>query len=402
MAYRRLMILILAAGVVLRLAAMVVQPLNLFGNDAASYVAMAQSAFAPNGMRDIFGNCAFYSPGYPFALAPFVIAFGAPVLLAVNLGLALLSIALAGALGRRIGGAGVGLASAAATAVLAPAALVSAQAARENLSIPLLLGFALAGVALLETRRPRAWAAVAGLAYGAGVLAGASVILTGAALPLALWWRGEVRRAGPLIALFALGTAAVLGPWLWHTQDQLGRAVLTTNAPFNLYIGNNPAANGRFVSMRDTPMARDWRPLRARAGELAATDTLGRLARAHIATHPGETAALALRKLALFWLPDLPEPQDGNGALVTLLRWGAAAEHLLLLGLAALALARWRRLPRGARLIAVIVALFWVVHAAAYVMPRYRLPVMPLVGVLAALALVPRVAPVARWRGALA
>ena len=160
MAYRRLMILILAAGVVLRLAAMVVQPLNLFGNDAASYVAMAQSAFAPNGMRDIFGNCAFYSPGYPFALAPFVIAFGAPVLLAVNLGLALLSIALAGALGRRIGGAGGGLASAAATAVLAPAALVSAQAARENLSIPLLLGFALACVALLETRRPRAWAAI--------------------------------------------------------------------------------------------------------------------------------------------------------------------------------------------------------------------------------------------------
>ena len=391
------LILILFAGALLRLAAMAVQPFDLHDNDAASYVTMAVTAFEPGAMRDVFGNCAFYSPGYPLALAPLVALLGAvpAVVLGANLVLGGVSVLLAEALGRRLGGEAVGLLSAGLTATLAPFALAGAIAARENLSVPLLLAFALAAVALLETRRPLAWSAGAGLAYGAGLLAGASVILTGAALPLALWWRGERRLLAPAIAVFALGAAAVLAPWLWHTEDQLGRPVLTTNAPFNLYVGNNPNATGRFVSMRDSPLGAEWRRMRARQGELAATDALGGLARAHILSHPAQTAALSAKKLALFWLPDPPGTGD-RGGLIALLRWAEIAQHLLLLALAGVTLTHWRRLPRGVRLIAAIIGLFWAIHAAAYVMPRYRLPAMPLVGVLAALALAPLVAP--RWR----
>lgn len=385
-----LLLTILLAGLLLRLAAMAVQPFDLGDADAHSYALMAATAFDSGGMRDIWGNHAFYSPGYPMALAPVVAMFGAnaAVVLGANLVLAAASILLAEALGRRVGGDAVGLIAAAITALLAPAALACALVARENLSVPLLLGFALACVALLDTKRPLLWSLGAGLAYGVGVLAGASVILTGAALPLALWWRGERRSLLPALALFAGAIGAVTLPWLWHTQDVLGRPVLTTNAPFNLYVGNNPNATGRFVSMRDSPLGGEWKRMHARLGELAATDALGRLARAHIAAHPLGTAALSVKKLLLFWLPDPPGAGDRHGALVTLLRWGEIAQHLLLIALAGATLARWRGLGRGARLVAVIIALFWLVHAAAYVMPRYRLPAMPLVGMLAALSLV--------------
>lgn len=394
MARRPILLVILLAGLALRLAAMAVQPFDLADHDAASYVTMAATAFDAHGMRDVFGNRAFYSPGYSFALAPLIALAGAvpAVVLVANLLLGLATILLAEALGRRIGGETLGLVAAALAATLAPLARLGALAARENLSVPLLLAFALACVALLDTRRPRLWSLGAGLAYGAGLLAGASVILTGAALPLALLWRGERRALVAGAALFLAGSAALLAPWLWHTQDQLGRAVLTTNAPFNLYVGNNPNATGRFVSMLDSPLGPEWRRMRARLGELAATDELGKLARAHILAHPGETAALAAKKLALFWLPDTPDADDRHGALVTLLRWAEAAQHLLLVALAGLTLARWPRLPRAARLIAAIIGLFWAVHAAAYVMPRYRLPAMPLVALLAAMAVAPRVA----------
>ncbi|OQW44622.1 MAG: hypothetical protein A4S16_03330 [Proteobacteria bacterium SG_bin6] len=399
-----LLLTILLAGLLLRLAAMAVQPFDLSDADAHSYALMAATAFEAGGMRDIWGNHAFYSPGYPIALAPLVALFGAKagVVLGANLGFAAAAILLAELLGYRLGGKSVGLIAAAITALLAPAALATALVARENLSVPLLLGFAIACVALLETRRPRLWSIGAGIAYGAGMLAGASVILTGAALPLALWWRGERRAMLPALALFAGATGAVLLPWLWHTQDVLGRPVLTTNAPFNLYVGNNPNATGRFVSMRDSPLGAEWKRMHARLGELAATDELGRLARAHIAAHPVQTAALSATKLLLFWLPDPPGAGDRHGALVTLLRWGEIAQHLLLLALAGVTLARWRGLGRGARLVAAIIALFWAVHAAAYVMPRYRLPAMPLVGALAALGLVPLLERRVRRREALA
>ncbi|QNA83645.1 glycosyltransferase family 39 protein [Sphingomonas sp. So64.6b] len=375
-----------------RASAMVVLEEPLL-SDSAAYFEMARTLLAPGPMRDTYGNAAFYSPGYPFAMA-LAFAIGGVKLgaaLALNLALGAISTLLVYLLARRATADGlVALIAAASYAVLIPAVAGSAFLLRENLSVPLLLGFTLAAVLLLDTRRPKLVSAVSGVLYGAGMLAGASVILTGAAVAVALLWRRESLLETAVAALaFAAGAALILGPWVVHVDRTLGRPVLTTNGPFNLYIGNNPAADGRFVSMKDTPLGARWRTIRADYGELRATDFLGAQAMTHIQTHPVQTGALALRKLALFWVPDFPDSEDRSSPVVTALRWADVLQFTLILAFAVLAMAQWRRRTRAERLILVTIGCFWAIHAAAYVMPRYRLPVMPLLIISAASVALP-------------
>lgn len=371
------------------------EPLTPF-SDSTNYLEMARSLAAHLLMRDEFGSVAFFSPGYPLACALAFSVAGAQLgtVLALNLALGVVATLLTYLLARHATrDRAVALIAAAAFALLIPAVAGSAFVQKENLSVPLLIGFTLAVVLLLDTKRPRLVAALSGLLYGAGLLAGASVILTGGVVVIALLWRKQAwQETTAAIGAFAAGTAIVVGPWLWHVDRTLGRPVLTTNGPFNLYVGNNPAATGRFVSMRDTPLGAQWRVMRARDGELRATDRLGELAIAHIRTHPAETGALAMRKLALFWLPDLPDNADqAHGTVITALRWAEALQHVLIVLLGGLAVLQWRERTKAERLILITIACFWLVHAAAYVMPRYRLPVLPLLLVSATSTVMPLV-----------
>lgn len=378
---------ILALAVLARLVAMHVlhEPIV---SDAAAYLEMARTLAGPGPMRDTYGNAAFYSPGYPFALAG-AYALGVTGLAAaqaINLFLGLISTLLMYLVTRRAGGRPfAALVAAAAYAVLIPAVAGTAFVQRENLSVPLLLLFILCVIELARTRRPNSVAAITGMVYGAGLLAGASIILTAAAAIVAMLWRKpDLRAAATAAATFVAGAALVVTPWLAHVDHELGRPVLTTNGPFNLYVGNNPAADGRFVSLRDTPIGAAWHGLRAQEGELGATDQLGRLAVAHIRAHPVETVALSLKKLVLFWLPDLPDNADtDHGAAINALRWLDVVQYLLLAGLGLVAILRWRTRSQGERLVIITLGAFWAIHAAAYVMPRYRLPALPLLAVLA-------------------
>lgn len=358
-------------------------------SDAANYLEMARTAVAPGPMRDTYGNVAFYSPGYPFILAgAYALGMsGLAAAQAINLLLGLISTFLIYLVARRTSGQPLAaLIAAGGYAVLIPAVAGVALVQRENLSVPLLLLFALCVVELPATRRPGIVAAVSGVVYGCGLLAGASIMFTIAAGIAALAWRrsnlGDSLAAG---FAFCAGTVLMLTPWLFHVDHQLGRPVLTTNGPFNLYVGNNPAADGRFVSLRDTPIGAEWHALRARAGELGATDHLGQLAIAHIRSYPAQTVALSMKKLALFWLPDLPDATDADhGSIVTALRWGETLQYLLLAGFGLVAVLRWGTRTRGERLVILTLAAFWAIHAAAYVMPRYRQPALPLLVILAA------------------
>lgn len=385
-----LALLVLMAAIA-RLGALLVLHEPVAG-DAASYMEMARTIIAPGPMTDSYGNLAFYSPGYPMALSAWFRLTGAAIgaALLFNLVLGVLTTLLVHRVTRvATGSAPAALLAAAGYAVLVPAVAGAALLQRETLSAPLLLLFALAVIALPHARRPRLIAAAAGLAYGAGVLAGASVILTALAAAAALLWRRE-SMAETIVAGLAFLTAAalVLLPWLVHVDHVLGRPVLTTNAGFNLYIGNNPAANGWFVSIADTPVGPAWHAMRATLGELGATDRLGALARTYILDHPATVALLGLKKLALFWLPDAPALH--RGFAIAALRWVAIAEHLAIVGGALAATVAWRRRSVGERLLILIIALFWAIHAAAYIIPRYHDPVMPLVLVLAAGIVAPR------------
>ncbi len=392
-AQRRLLapvVLAIIAMLALRIAVMIALPQPV-ASDSAAYMAMATSLAKGGPMHDLFGSVAFYSPGYPLLLAaPFALFSATPaVALAINLGLAAVTALMIHRLALRLAGdRRAALIATSAYALWLPSLLATATLAKENLTTPLLLGFAHAMLSLIDTRRPLATATIAGLCYGAGVLAGASSLLIAASVALALIMRR--RRHGATITgaaiAFSLATAAIIGPWLVHTSATFGHPVLTTNSGFNLYLGNNPAATGDFVSIADTPVGPDWHRMRETLGEEGSARALGEQARAYMRAHPGRTAQLAALKLVRFWTPNVPDANEQGTIVKAAIRWSDVAQHVLIVVLGSYGLWQCRRNPDAA-LLAAIITSFWAVHAATYVIVRYREPIMPIMIVFAALAL---------------
>lgn len=375
------------AAILVRLAA-----LALFAQPPASdglgYFTMARSLAETGAMVDQFGQRAFYSPGYALLLAPFFALFGASAIVGhiVNLLLAGATTALVWRLARELGG-GRGAAALAGLGYAAwlPAIWQATDLARENLSTPLLVGFAI--VVARIARGARGWRnpVLAGTLFGAGLLAGTSVVLTASGFVAAVLLGRSRQRVRPL-ALFAAATLAVLTPWLAATTVTLGRPVLTTNAGFNLYIGNNPAADGHFVTIPATPAGDGWQTRRETLGELGTADWLSGEARAWIVANPVRAGELAVKKLALFWAPNIPDQADVSAApLVAGLRVIDLAQWAAILLLAGAALGARTLDTRVRWSFAALIAGFWLVHAATYVIARYREPVMPILIALAAL-----------------
>lgn len=382
---------VLALG--LRAAAFMVLDLPV-ESDAAAYLTIAESLARTGVPTDMFGQHGFYSIGYPVVLAPFVAFLGATAsaALTANLLLALLSIWLLVLLGHRL--ALPGWAHVLVVALYAtwlPGIWNAASVARENLSTPLLLGVLLASLAMLERRRGAAL--LAGLLCGGAMLAGGSAVLLGLAPLTALWiatrgHRDRLLRGG---AALAAGLLIAVGPWLLAMQAMTGSATLASSSGFNFYLGHNPAATGTFVSIADTPAGPRWEGMRQTLGEAGASAELAREGRAFIAAEPLRALELTASKLVRFWTPNLPDAADMAAApLIAAIRWIEVGQYLLLLSLAAVALLSGRVARDHKRLIVALVAGFWLVHAAAYVLPRYRDPLMPVMMLLAAATLARR------------
>ncbi len=366
------------------------QPLE---SDSLAYFTLAQHLAAGQWPVDNLGQHAFYSIGYPLVLAPFFALFGAApgVAFGVNLALAMGAAALVVLIARQCGfgpmaqklallGYGLWL----------PGVWNCTLLARENLSAPMLLLVVWSALCLLAEGPRIGRAALTGLAWGAALLAGTSalplILAPLMALAYATRWHPG-RMALPVLAM--LGAAAlVLAPWGWATKQMLGTATLSTNSGFNLYIGNNPAATGRFVSIAATPVGPQWKAMRAHLGEVDATSELGHRAIAWMRANPLGVARLAAVKLALFWAPNLPDSNDfALSRAITFVRVFEVIQYLMFITLAVLGLA----LPGVARTHRVVILSaiggFWLLHGIAYIIERYRDPVMPLLIVLAAGAL---------------
>ncbi|WP_293882424.1 hypothetical protein [Sphingomonas sp.] len=375
---------IVALGILLRIVAALVlrQPL---ASDPLSYFTMARGLAEHGTLVDNFGQHAFYSAGYPLVLAPFfaVLGSGVAVALAVNMILAGLSIWLVHQLAITLSGNHLsGLLAAAVFALWFPAVWNATMIAKENLSTPLLLAVALGAVNIVRGHGPH-HAVLAGVAWGAALVTGGSALLlcAGVGVALIVLWRDGGRFSVSFKAglCFMGGALVVLAPWLVATDAMVGRPVLTTNAPFNLYLGNNPAATGRFVSIADTPLGHDWEGTRMRLGEVANADRLETAAVGWIAANPGRAGALALKKLALFWEPNIPDAADfAASRAVAALRLFEVAQFIVIMVAGGLAFALPSIVRHDKWVIGATIAGFWLIHATAYVITRYRDPVVPL------------------------
>jgi hypothetical protein len=234
-------------------------------------------------------------------------------------------------------------------------------------------------------RGARGAGVAAGVLCGLAILAGGSALLLGLAPLTALWLaaRGQREQLVRGAAMLAGGLLIPLVPWLIIMQAMTGTATITTSSGFNFYLGHNPAATGGFVSIADTPAGPGWNRFRKDQDEANASAALAARARAFIAENPGRTIQLAAIKLASFWAPNLPDARDfAASRLIALIKIGEVVQYALILLLALWALWHGRVARAQRRVVLALIGGFWLVHAAAYVMPRYRDPVVPVLMLL--------------------
>ena len=263
----------------------------------------------------------FRPPGYPYFLAALYRATGSSIRAAVvvQMLLGVLNVWLAFAAGRRWRGARTGLLFAAGMAVHWSFVYFEG----ELLEPPLL-----ATLTLLFLGSMGRWIDRPGLAAGlvAGFLAGALALvrpnLLAVAAGLAPWagWmilQNPLRRRPLLLAAggFAAALLLALAPAAIRNHRAAGdRVLITSNAGINLYIGNNPAAEGLFNeppeiapfgSVYEVPAL--TARLATRLGRpLKASDVsrhYSRLAADWISAHPRAAARLLGKKFLLFWGP---------------------------------------------------------------------------------------------------
>ena len=263
-----------------------------------------------------------------------------------------------------------------------------------------LLAALIASAEWVKTPRP-------GRATGAGLLWGIAALARPPALLLpalvAAWaWRplGLTLRAadrGRQVALLFAGAAIVIAPWTLRNAMVMNAFVpITTGAGRAMLDSNNPEVwgdplrrGGAIAALEHEPYASEFRGL----GEVATDALARRRALEFLAAHRSEWPAMALAKLSRFWRVTVEGGGTGDwqregSPLGRLARW---IDPLLVWSLLVLPLALWGlvRAARGPRrwfqaLPAIVIGYFTLATVLFWGALRLRLPIEPLVALLAA------------------
>ena len=359
-------------------------------SDELAYRSMALNLLAGNGIVDSMGNHAMYNVGYSlFILAPVFFLFGEDLLAVrvVNMFLGAAAIILCYLVAKEAGAGRLGrLIAALAWALYLPNAIYGMYLAKENLMLPLMLG--VMWCALRLARQPSNAVAIGcGALLGLLALTGNAALSLLAVLALALLLSPASMAQRASMAMLALSVALVMsGPWLLRNMQVIGAPVLNTNGGFNLYVGNNPAATGMFVSISETPRGPTWDALR-KTGEVQASETLKQEAISWVQAHPTAFLTLAAKKAAYFWTPPFHEGKGDQSSAEKLVRRLWAIQFLALLAAAIGTLLIPRLRNRQVALLWLALACYTGVHMLFYVIFRYREPIMPVLAVMAGLVL---------------
>ena len=267
------------------------------------------------------------------------------------------------------------------------------------LEVPLtfLATAALAAATGGEGAPSRRRAVTAGLLVGGAALLRAHAVLLILPVGLALARGTDGKRSWRLAAPAALALALALLPPVLHNSLQVGRPVgPSLNGGLNLYIGNGPAANGFFLTLRGYDMRTDpigarllAEKLRVDVPDAAAADRAWtREAWRHVTADPARAAGLWLKKV---WLHGVAVEfsqvsQLGSWAReAPLLRVLAAPYGLLSAGgLLGLMVVGWR--DRRLRPWALALLLLVFAQSLFFVVTRYRLVLIPLLALFTAAA----------------
>jgi hypothetical protein len=151
----------------------------------------------------------------------------------------------------------------------------------------------------------------------------------------------------------------------------------------SLLTGNNPYATGTW---RNEDGFEQWFSESVRKRGISDPDSLGEVERnrlsgvmamEYIRDHPLRTLGLGLKKSHIFWI----YPITHSDSYLPVQAVAVGADAVLLLGAALGAAAGWKR-RRQLLPLFLAMAFFWIVQVVLHAEARFRLPIVPILGVL--------------------
>jgi hypothetical protein len=381
---RRSLLLLTAAGLAARIAFLLIEPATAPVADERTWIDWARNlASAKVGFSPLRTRLVFYPPLYHYFIAVGEAVLGSLAAVKwVQAFVGALLVPAVGLVGRRAFGPRAGLAAAAISAFYPELIWFAVHFWSETVFLVLLWW---AFERLLAADESAAWRPVvaAGLLWGLAILTRETILYF---TPLAALWLGFRRgRPGRRCAIaFLLAAFGVVAPWTarnWAVYR--GFIPVSTAGGLNLFQGNAPLTRQQVYD-------------RYRA-------VSGRLEQYHYARRMGLQAILERQpdwlfeklrdELPMFWEADsLVLVHIKRGAYGGVRAgWAAAAALAVLLpyiGVLALAIAAIAALPmtRASALLALFLLYYVAIHVATHGFARYRLPVMPVLFVLAGAA----------------
>lgn len=341
---------------------------------------------------------AFRVPGYPLAIATAFTVFG-PGLRGVRIlqcAILVLTAVATYALARGAMPRGRAMLAGLIVAWYPGLLLYTAYVMAEPLYTLLLL------IALLCARSTRPIAS-----FGAGVFAGLATVTRQAGLALvaalAVWVaaRGESVKPRPsqttrrlrLVTALLIGAAAAIGPWAWRNYAVFGRLMaLETTGGITFLMANYEDATGRYVLS-------DWDTVHQRylgnaPEEFARNATAYRLGLQKIAAEPGRILGLVPRRLAyLFdlegrehlWLYTSGYFGPRAGSVIRAFGWALLVSFPVLVAAAIISVSFGPRpKTRTETMLLWVLVVMLVQLLTVFGDPRFHLPLVPLLAILAA------------------
>ena len=386
------LVLILAAGLALRIAwalAVPVEPVS----DSLAYHTFA-TTIAEHG---VYGwkpeePSAYWAVGTPAIIGALYKIFGpgfGPVVV-LNILVSVAVIWQAFLLARHWFGAGAGLAAAALIAFWPSLIMYVTVLASEVYFLFLVLG----GTLAFFSQRQPVWTRIvlAGLFWAGATYVRPIALL----LPVVFGFALLVRGAGlgtVVVRVVAVGVVmgVLIAPWTWRNYQVFGKPVLiSTNFGANFWMGNNPETTGGYQPLPD------WIEGMSETERAAA---LQKLAMEHIRAEPVaflKRSAIKFVRLhqretiAVHWNAPGIERTLGSGALTPLKLLATGYWYLVLV----LAFAGLFSLARQSGVLGMLThpaTLYWgyvaALHSIIVAGDRYHLPAIPMIAILAAVPL---------------
>jgi 4-amino-4-deoxy-L-arabinose transferase-like glycosyltransferase len=379
---------ILLLSFLVRIATVVPAHAGGYGSDEKEYVFLAHQLLDGKGFVDSNGEYSIKAPLFPALLLLPVWLSGSSLLLPF------LFVALLGSVSVFLGyllaldlwgDRRVALLAAGLIAFAPPLVLYGALLMSENLFIALLL-YSLLLARRLCTDHRISTHIIFGVVAALATLTRAVFL---GLVPILLVAPALIRvRAGarPMRLLIAIGIwCLVLTPWTLRNYSIHNDFVpVSSFGGRSLLLGNNPYAHGTTKLDRGF---QEWLTARLKERGVARADSLNEvqeiayersIALEYMTDHPAHTLALAIEKAFVFWIYPLSH-QPGNHPLqAVLMAFDIIVSLSALVGIALAMLRGIRMFPFG-----IVLGFFTLVHAILHSEARYRLPLLPLLCILA-------------------